>query len=462
MQKVAAYLLERRDGMSAVDARNAELRELRDAATRWLSGKGASAIEQTGTYSPEDGSTGTYTVEEAIDKDRLCWTIRLQEETNHGRLFAVGVSLISVSDRVAVYVSMETGWSKTHIMPVVVDSRCPRIVRDLLSRSGNWYHGASIIHDRRTISGFEAGEALAEEIQRPDRTVPVLVTSTNRGSVTLPDLDEKLAYDLAGLASVVVVDEDASWALTDVLGAEFACYWGAVRLYWPHFERSQDRYVHPLWTADRLLESGRDAIRQRERFRNQLRNLIFQASALSVAQPLEINEIRDARGRATVDELRIRASSSGEYRELAESYAAENDQLRQERSGLRNRVRELEESVSRLEADRRALQMHLDASKSGRDASSETSLIAPSGGDEEDEHVPPSSGETRFYKKVHAAKSHDIMIRVQDCGCNKWESSHPADKARKGIIKLEKGRSDWKSMQHCASCTGGGVWRVRW
>lgn len=180
MQKVAAYLLERRDGMSAVDARNAELRELRDAATRWLSGKGASAIEQTGTYSPEDGSTGTYTVEEAIDKDRLCWTIRLQEETNHGRLFAVGVSLISVSDRVAVYVSMETGWSKTHIMPVVVDSRCPRIVRDLLSRSGNWYHGASIIHDRRTISGFEAGEALAEEIQRPDRTVPVPVTSTNR------------------------------------------------------------------------------------------------------------------------------------------------------------------------------------------------------------------------------------------------------------------------------------------
>ena len=54
------------------------------------------------------------------------------------------------------------------------------------------------------------------------------------------------------------------------------------------------------------------------------------------------------------------------------------------------------------------------------------------------------------------------MVRVQDCGCDNWQSAHAADKARKGIARLENDRIDWKTMQHCASCTGGGMWKVRW
>lgn len=56
---------------------------------------------------------------------------------------------------------------------------------------------------------------------------------------------------------------------------------------------------------------------------------------------------------------------------------------------------------------------------------------------------------------------YDLLVSVADCGHNTWESAHRADKARKGITKLE-GRGDWQSMQHCPSCKGGGMWRVRW
>ena len=75
---------------------------------------------------------------------------------------------------------------------------------------------------------------------------------------------------------------------------------------------------------------------------------------------------------------------------------------------------------------------------------------------------PPKAGEIRFYKKRFSTQGHDIMRRVGDCGCNNWEGSHSADKARKGIAKLENNRDDWRTMQHCASCTGGGMWRVKW
>ena len=71
-------------------------------------------------------------------------------------------------------------------------------------------------------------------------------------------------------------------------------------------------------------------------------------------------------------------------------------------------------------------------------------------------------GDERFYKKHYDAPMHDIMLRVGDCGHNSWENAHSADKARKGIARLEGGRNDWKTVQHCASCTGGGMWRVRW
>lgn len=156
-----------------------------------------------------------------------------------------------------------------------------------------------------------------------------------------------------------------------------------------------------------------------------------------------------------------------EFEKLADSYAADAEQLRGERSSLRDEVAELktqiahlEAQVAKLEADRQGLRAHLSA-KSQVVGAPFVEEISPSAEDDSAE-APPSAGDVRFYKKVHSARSHDVLVRTQDCGCNNWESSHAADKARKGIAKLESNRTDWKALQHCASCTGGGMWKVRW
>lgn len=461
MQKVAAYLLERLDDMEWPEARLAEADRLKAKVESWLQSKGASNPGPAGTYEPEDGSAGTFRIQEAADGDRTWWMVDLQEDTPQGRRFSVSASITAGTDRVSVYITLETGWTTSQVMPVSVDPRCPRIVRDLIQLPGRWFHGASLLSQSKSVTGFDEGDTLVREIEFADRLLPIVTISRHDGDVALPDLDTKLGHDLIGLANVFVLDEGASWALTDDLGRNWCCYHGAVRLFWPHFAPDQDRFQHPLWTAERLRSRGADLRETRDRFRRQLRGLIFRASALSVVRPREVDEIREAHARRAFTELRKQATSLAEYEDLANSYAADNDQLRRELMDARSQVGDLQEQVRKLECDKLALKAHLTAKDAPEDAEEEGD-IAPGGDESEAVLAEPTSGETRFYKKVGARPMHDVMAHVQDCGCNRWEGAHKADKAKKGISKLENGRNDWQTVQHCAACTGGGMWRVRW
>jgi hypothetical protein len=269
MQKVAAYLLERREGMESSEHREVEAKHLQEEILKWLSTKGASPAGGTGTFKPEDGSTGSFSIEEAAAGDRTWWMLQLDEVSPQGQHFKTALSITSSSDRVSVYVTLEVGWTTASIIPISVDARCPRIVRSIVGLPGHWYHGSSTFRPLQIVKGFEEGEALAAEIVRSDRSVPVIVVSSTEHGSILSELDTKLAYDLAGLVNVVSIDEDASWALTDVLSAGLSCYRGAVRLYWPHLTENNERRFHPLWTAERLLSSGHDTFATRERFRKQ-------------------------------------------------------------------------------------------------------------------------------------------------------------------------------------------------
>jgi len=458
MQKIGAYLLERREGMEWPEARAEEAKRIHDEVGNWLRSKGAEDISRSGTFAPEDGSKGTYTIQTAADTHRTWWMVKLQEDNAEGRRFSTAVSITNGRDRVSVYVTLETGWITTRIMPVPVDPKCPRIVRSLLGLPGRWYHGGSPIRLGEGVNGFDEGESLALEIQNPNRTIPVVVVSTDGNGPALPDLDAKLGHDLAGLADVVIIDDDATWALTDILGKSFSCYRGSVRLYWPQFSTKQQCYSHPLWTAERLRSTADNPISTRDIFRKQLRGQLFRAAALSVLRPREIDEIRDAGNLAAISSLRQRATTLEGYKELADSYAAANDELRSERDELLSQVEQLESQVVRLEGDKQALLAHLQQARDGATADE----IPPEANDISDGADAPKPGEIRYYKKKFSRHTHDVLVRVADCGCNNWQGAHAADKARKGVMRLENGRSDWKTMFHCASCTGGGMWKVRW
>jgi len=377
MQKVAAYLLERRVGMDSAEARSSETAVLNTEVTKWAASKGSGPLAASGTYTPEDGSVGSYQVVDAVDRDRAWWMVELQEDNSMGRRFAAAVSVTTGLDLVSVYVTLETGWIKTQIMPVDVDPRCPRIVRNLLALPGAWFHGASELQESRSIEGFEQGELLAGEIVDSARTVPILIVSTENGYCALPKLDEKLALDLVALANVVVVDEGASWALRQTLGPQWGCYRGAVRLFWPHFSRDDDRYQHPLWTAQRLVSAAQDARATRDRFRRQLRSRLFRTSALSVIRPHGIDEIREAARKNALNVLRQRASSDEENKELLDLFDNENNKLRQELEDANHEIERLSGELVRVESDKQALKSHLQAAKATAGYDDTTGDIAP-------------------------------------------------------------------------------------
>ncbi len=73
----------------------------------------------------------------------------------------------------------------------------------------------------------------------------------------------------------------------------------------------------------------------------------------------------------------------------------------------------------------------------------------------------PRRGETRYYKKTSSTPRRDRMVRFKPCAHDEWRRAHRAEKATKGIEHLEHSRK-WRSIARCASCTGGGLYRVTW
>lgn len=461
MQKLAAYVLERTDGLQGSDARKAEGVRLRAVVEAWLKAKGGTpSANSTGTYAAVDGSDASYHKTEVIDGDRSWQMVELSEITPEGRKFVTSVSVTVGNKHVVVFVTMEVGSVASSITRIEVDPKCPLVVRDLLALGGAWTHGASRLFPLSNIDGFEAGEALALEIQNSERTIPFVVVSCIDGQTALPKLDEKLAVDLAGIANVYCVDEHASWALTDLLRKPLSTYSGAVRIYWPRLSVNDNPFRHQLWTASRLQGIERDAL---ERIRRQVRTIIMRASAISVVRPGEIDEIRGAKARAEQAEfqaraielegLKARAQSLEDFRELANTFAAEND-------GLRQMLAERNSDVRRLEADKEALLFQFEQMTGG--IANESDEIEPDAPEQDETEQPPKPGEVRFYKKTHSKPAYDVLVRRGDCGHNVWRASNKGHKAKKGLERLLGPLSRWKKLEHCSSCENGGVWRVEW
>jgi chromosome segregation ATPase len=152
-------------------------------------------------------------------------------------------------------------------------------------------------------------------------------------------------------------------------------------------------------------------------------------------------------------------SSLEQFKDIADSYAADNDKLRRDLAARGSELEQLRGEVQRLESEKQVLRFHLRQAKASQD---EVAELEPDAPEQDEGEQPPSSGEVRFYKKVHSTRTHDVLKRVNDCGHTSWQSAEKADKAKKGIARLVGERTEWKSFQHCGSCTGGGMWRVRW
>lgn len=443
MQNLSAYLMEV-PSLSEEDG-GALYKCIESVVDDWLTKKGMSdPVATTSTFvSKTRGQFGTVKQVYYSNDQGSLREVFLEEPTGDGTTFQTVLRVVRSALRVAVYITLAARNAHSMIRPGFLVPRCPEIVHRIRELRDDWHLDDTKLGSDGVIDLSDDVDAIAlsASVFSPRRRMPIVVVSMFDGEEYWPGLAKQLARDLNALATVYRLTEDASWGLTDEVGKKYSCYGGAVRLYWPAIqENGEARVTGRVWTADRLdfmdgNEKGMD------RLRNELRMLVMSAAALGVEPPFEIGEIRTHRARTRMCELEALGESAAKELEIVKAFYDENANLREENEALRQVIAQMKGGYQppQCENENEAEGPQLD----------------------EDESPAPAPGEIRFYKKIHSKPGYDVMVRRGDCGHEKWESSHSADKARKGIKRLE-GRDDWSLLNHCASCEGGGVWKVRW
>jgi hypothetical protein len=213
----------------------------------------------------------------------------------------------------------------------------------------------------RIIDEAEFPGFVRYELFDSNRRYPLIVVSPHpNGAYEVPP--EQIARDFFTLAEVVVASSPKStFALTRELGRrELSCFHGALRVYMPGLKRDADPYRHPLLTPRPLALSE-----------NRLRLAQFLAArqAASFRPDPRFHALRDERALkaeerrsqllVALDALRATSADAGTWRDLAESYAKDNNDLEERNTALLERLEEAEQKISGLRfalSDRRRAQ----------------------------------------------------------------------------------------------------------
>jgi len=443
MQTIASYLLSTPDlEPGEIEKRLSALHSLLE---HWLSKKGADTpLENEGFFKSKTRTddTGIYSISRHASVQDAVTEYTLEEKSRGGLDFITRLAVLKNANHVTLYATLTVSNPHDAVSQIYTDAKCPEVIRDAINLFSDWhYFGNTVDTSVTSVTGREAVQTLVAWLRDGTRKLPIVVVSELDGEEIWPKITDQIAYDLAGAAQVYHIDEEASDELTSAVGKINSCYLGAIRIYWP--TRSHEDFPRSaVWTASRLLPD--DELKDAEyssRFRSELRNRVFAAMSISIQQPDEIDSIK----KAEIDERIARLESRAVDYEAA---LALIDELQKSNA-------ELSEKLNDANRKRASLAYQIQYSNDENSAAPEA---APALNDDTN---PPEPGEVRFYKKIKDAGDHDKFKIVNDCNHNKWQGSKPADKARKGLIRHE-GRDDWQSMEHCAKCTGPGMWRVQW
>lgn len=462
MQVLTAYRLEAKDLTPEIRSERAlRIGQLVDS---WLSSKGVEqpAAEAGSFRSLTPGATAKFSRQITRQGSDFVEELLLVERASDVQVYLTRLVVASLPTLFAVSASVVARNVGNVIAPTPFSARCPGIIRSILRDQGPWtLNGAPVpVGIPTRFRGDPGGTELSRLITSQDRSLPVVVISDLDADEELWEgLDKKIAFDLAGLAIVVSIDQAAAWSLSERLGRNYACYNGAVRLYWPAKGQPQSANVIPntIWTADRLLAiDPANESEAEERFRSLLRRKVMEVAAVSIHDPREISEMLTAVRRKQLTDLQGKANEVDLIYKMANSYADEVETLKTELDATRDK---LAATTTRAE-NAEALYEALKSSHAGEEAKGS---LPPENDEPEIEPTQEliEEGEVRFYKKRFATPKYDVLVRVADCGHNQWETTPKAEKAKKGVERLE-GRDDWTTLQHCQSCQGGGMWRVKW
>lgn len=315
----------------------------------WLSGKGIVSEDGLKVVFRDGRQASVERRETKCSRGHLAEVV-LTEPTQEGGKFRTSITVAESESTLAV--SVELGVATTLIAPTHVEVYCPAIIRELLALDIVWRYQQDRVTSRPLkYLGAAGGEEFISLAWNSERAIPLVVISQDDGQV----LDEvgvaKLANDLAGLATVIQIDSEASWYVTNLKGKQWSCYGGAIRLYWPNLAASTSPFQHSLWTSERLLNANPNPRIASANIRDQLRRKIVSQSAFAVPEPHLFGLVRLSSRNEELEGLRGRISALSVNKQLADELfeaaaklESENQRLTEENEKLRDQVRSFQEA----------------------------------------------------------------------------------------------------------------------
>lgn len=243
-----------------------------------------------------------------------------------------------------------------------------QVIDQFECRSG----GIVLSSEPTTVGPEHAADFVGQVLARADRTLPLIAVSLDDSNQTAFD-PRSLQRDLAGLALVAVWGSAASRRIAGLLGNQYACYGGAVRVYRPILSRADSPSRHRYVLRSRALQA---------QFAQEIRHF-----AASVNRELP----SDGRCDEIADRIRLqeRARLASQVEELSRALqtkigvgAERSESLNETILALQSQLRRVEQERDRWRGQAERLDQALDVV-----AAHQASLEAPPPPDDPDSTV---------------------------------------------------------------------------
>jgi DNA-binding transcriptional LysR family regulator len=249
------------------------------------------------------------------------WALRQEDpdKTVAGRIWTSEAILWRTPDeppRFAARLIVGSGEAELDIAPAA-----PGYIRQLVDTVGLTSGGRTLSSVPWFIGDQLAEESFLDLLATPARRLPVVVVSVMDRTNPEWTIDvDKLAAGLCGLADVVAILPETSWALTERFGKRLSVFDRAVRIYMPGFDEAADPFSHPLWLGTRLTTVDDAALVDR-----QIRARVAQYSTRAVRlgdDILPFAQLRSYARKAEQDRLATSGANDSEKLSAAENRIA--------------------------------------------------------------------------------------------------------------------------------------------